>query len=124
MGEFVRAASMSEIAPETCSLVVLKGKEIVLFNVDGEYFALDNLCTHEEGPLCEGEIEGHEVTCPWHGARFDIRTGEVLCDPAYQAVERHKMFAWSARTSRSRSSISSTRRPQSSGHATIHMNDS
>ena len=59
--------------------------------VDGEFFALDNLCTHEEGPLSEGEIEGHEVTCPWHGAKFDIRTGEVLCDPAYEAVGRHNV---------------------------------
>jgi 3-phenylpropionate/trans-cinnamate dioxygenase ferredoxin component len=91
MGEFVKAASVSEIAPGTCRLVVLKGKEIALFNVDGEFFALDNLCTHEEGPLAEGEVEGHEVTCPWHGAKFDIRTGEVLQDPAYEAVARHNV---------------------------------
>lgn len=91
MGEFVKAANISEIAPGTCRLVVLKGKEIVLFNVDGDFFALDNLCTHEEGPLCEGEIEGHEVTCPWHGAKFDIRTGEVLQDPAYEPVARHNV---------------------------------
>ena len=91
MAEFVKAASASEIAPGTCRLVILKGKEIVLFNVDGDFFALDNLCTHEEGPLCEGEIEVHEVTCPWHGAKFDIRTGEVLCDPAYEAVARHNV---------------------------------
>jgi 3-phenylpropionate/trans-cinnamate dioxygenase ferredoxin subunit len=91
MGEFVKAANASEIAPGTSRLVVLKGKEIVLFNVDGEFFALDNLCTHEEGPLCDGEIEGYEVTCPWHGAKFDIRTGEVLQDPAYDAVARHNV---------------------------------
>jgi len=89
MGEFVKAASVSEIAPGTCRLVVLKGKEIVLFNIGGEFFALDNLCTHEEGPLCEGEIEGYAVTCPWHGAKFDIRTGEVLQDPAYEDVRRY-----------------------------------
>ncbi|HXG80159.1 MAG TPA: non-heme iron oxygenase ferredoxin subunit [Methyloceanibacter sp.] len=91
MGEFVKAAQANEIAPGTCRLVVLKGKEIVLFNVGGEFFALDNLCTHEEGPLCEGEIEGYAVTCPWHGAKFDIRTGEVLQDPAYEAVARHNV---------------------------------
>jgi nitrite reductase/ring-hydroxylating ferredoxin subunit len=91
MGEFVKAASTSEIAPGACKLVVLKGKEIVLFNVEGEFFALANACTHEEGPLCEGEIEGHEVTCPWHGAKFDIRTGEVLADPAYDAVARYNV---------------------------------
>ena len=69
----------------------LKGKEIALFNIDGEFFALDNLCTHEEGPLAEGEVEGYEVTCPWHGAKFDIRTGEVLQDPAYEDVARHNV---------------------------------
>ena len=90
MGEFVRAASTAEIAPGTCRLVVLKGKEIVLFNV-GDFYALGDLCTHEEGPLCEGEVEGFEVTCPWHGAKFDIRTGEVLQDPAYDAVARHNV---------------------------------
>jgi 3-phenylpropionate/trans-cinnamate dioxygenase ferredoxin subunit len=91
MGEFVKAASVSEIGPGACRLVVLKGKEIALFNVDGEFFALDNLCTHEEGPLAEGEVEGYAVTCPWHGAKFDIRTGEVLQDPAYEAVARHNV---------------------------------
>lgn len=91
MGEFVNAASTSEIAPGQAKLVVLKGKEIALFNVDGEFFALDNACTHEEGPLAEGEVEGHEVTCPWHGAKFDIRTGAVLQDPAYDAVARHNV---------------------------------
>lgn len=91
MGEFVKAASVGEIAPGTCRLVVLKGKEIALFNIDGEFFALDNACTHEEGPLAEGAVEGHEVTCPWHGAKFDIRTGEVLQDPAYEDVARHNV---------------------------------
>ena len=91
MAEYVRAARAGEIAPGTCRLVVLKGKEIALFNVDGAYFALDNLCTHEEGPLAEGAFEGHEVTCPWHGAKFDIKTGEVLADPAYDAVARHNV---------------------------------
>jgi nitrite reductase/ring-hydroxylating ferredoxin subunit len=91
MGEFVKAASTGEITPGQAKLVVLKGKEIALFNVDGEFYALDNLCTHEEGPLAEGDVEGHKVTCPWHGAKFDIRTGEVLCDPAYDAVARYNV---------------------------------
>jgi nitrite reductase/ring-hydroxylating ferredoxin subunit len=50
-----------------------------------ELMDLENACTHEEGPLSEGEVLGHEVTCPWHGAKFDIRTGEVLGPPAYEA---------------------------------------
>jgi 3-phenylpropionate/trans-cinnamate dioxygenase ferredoxin subunit len=91
MAEFVRAASTSEIAPGQARLVNVKGKEIVLFNVDGAFFALDNACTHEEGPLADGEFLGHEVTCPWHGATFDIRTGEVLGPPAYEDVARYNV---------------------------------
>jgi nitrite reductase/ring-hydroxylating ferredoxin subunit len=91
MAAFVKAARTDEIPPGQCKLAIVQGKEIVLFNIDGEIFALDNLCTHEEGPLCEGEVEGYEVTCPWHGAKFDIRTGEVLQDPAYDAVARYNV---------------------------------
>ena len=91
MAEFVKAARTDEVAPGQARLVVVKGKEIALFNIDGAYFALANACTHEEGPLAEGEVEGHEVTCPWHGAKFDIRTGEVLRDPAYDAVARYNV---------------------------------
>jgi 3-phenylpropionate/trans-cinnamate dioxygenase ferredoxin subunit len=84
MSEFVKVASSNEVAPGGARLVNVKGKDIALFNVGGTFFALDNRCTHEEGPLVEGEIEGHEVTCPWHGATFDVRTGKVLCPPAYE----------------------------------------
>jgi nitrite reductase/ring-hydroxylating ferredoxin subunit len=91
MAEFVKVASISEIAPGQGLLVNANGTEIALFNVDGNYFALSNACTHEEGPLAEGEISGHEVICPWHGAKFDIRTGEVLGPPAYDAVTRYEV---------------------------------
>jgi 3-phenylpropionate/trans-cinnamate dioxygenase ferredoxin component len=91
MTEFVKAASTNEIAPGQARLVIVKGGEIVLFNIEGEFFALQNACTHEEGPLAEGEVSGHEVTCPWHGARFDIRTGEALTPPAYEAAARYNV---------------------------------
>ena len=91
MAEFVKVASASEIAPGQARLVNVKGKEIALFNIEGTFFALGNACTHEEGPLAEGDIEGHEVTCPWHGARFDIRTGAVLCAPAYDDAARYNV---------------------------------
>jgi 3-phenylpropionate/trans-cinnamate dioxygenase ferredoxin subunit len=91
MAEFVKAAKVSEIPPGTGRIVNLKGKEIALFNIAGTFFALDNACPHEEGPLAEGDVEGHEVTCPWHGARFDIRTGKALCAPAFTDVERYNV---------------------------------
>jgi nitrite reductase/ring-hydroxylating ferredoxin subunit len=88
MADFVKVAKTTEIEPGQSRLVDVKGKQIALFNVGGEYFALDNACTHEEGPLAEGEISGHTVICPWHGATFDVRSGEVLGPPAYEAVAR------------------------------------
>ena len=86
MTEFVKVATTDDIEPGGALVVEVKGKEIAIFNADGEYFAIDNMCTHEEASLAEGELAGYEVTCPLHGARFDITTGEVLCPPAYDDV--------------------------------------
>ena len=89
MADFVKGAQTNEIEPGRSRLIDVKGKPIALFNVDGQFFAVDNACTHRGGPLAEGEISGHEVTCPRHGARFDIRTGEVVGPPAQRAVARY-----------------------------------
>ena len=78
MADFVKAARTTAIEPDQARLVEVKGKQIALFNVDGQFFALDNTCTHRGGPLADGEVLGHEVTCPWHGATFDVRTGGVV----------------------------------------------
>ena len=86
MTNFVKVARTDEIEPGQAKIVDVKGKEIALFNIGGEYFAIDNMCTHEEASLAEGEVSGHEVTCPLHGAKFDVRTGEVLGPPAYDDV--------------------------------------
>ena len=86
MTDFVKVARTGEIKLGEARLIDVKGKQIALFNVDGKFFALDNMCTHEEASLAEGEICGHEVTCPLHGAKFDIRSGEVLGPPAYDDV--------------------------------------
>jgi len=89
MGEFVKVTKTDALKPGQARLVEVKGKEIALFNIGGEFYALDNACTHEQGSLAEGEIEGCEVTCPLHGAVFDIRTGEVLGPPAYDDVDTY-----------------------------------
>jgi 3-phenylpropionate/trans-cinnamate dioxygenase ferredoxin subunit len=59
---------------------------IVLLNHKGEYYAIADICTHDNGPLGEGEVEDHEIICPRHGARFDIRTGKVLALPAIKDI--------------------------------------
>jgi nitrite reductase/ring-hydroxylating ferredoxin subunit len=89
MADFVKVAKTNEIEPGQARLIVVSGKQIALFNVDGQFFALDNTCAHRGGPLAEGAIVGHKVTCPWHGATYDIKTGEVLGPPALRAVARY-----------------------------------
>lgn len=59
---------------------------VVVFNIAGDYYAIDDVCTHDNGPLGDGEVEEYQIICPRHGARFDIRTGEVLSLPAVKDV--------------------------------------
>lgn len=82
MGELIKIGKASDIADGTAKCFDCKGKTIAVFNLGGEYFAIDDACSHVDGPLSEGFIEGEEVECPWHGARFNIKTGAALCDPA------------------------------------------
>ncbi len=72
--------------------VDFEGKKIALFNINGTYYAVNDECTHAGGSLSEGEIEGTVVTCPWHGATFDVTNGAVLGAPAYEDVSSYKVF--------------------------------
>jgi len=85
MAEYVKVAQASELEPNHGKLVEVQGKKIALFNVDGKFHAIDNTCTHRGGPLSEGELEGDEVTCPWHGAKFKVGP------PAPQGVGSYKV---------------------------------
>jgi 3-phenylpropionate/trans-cinnamate dioxygenase ferredoxin subunit len=90
-------AEVGEIAPGTCKIVTVRGREIGVFFVNDEYFALINRCPHEGAPLCRGRLfglmesdrpgtyrlvrNGEMLRCPWHGWEFDIRTGQSWCEP-------------------------------------------
>lgn len=89
MAAFIRVAATDEVASGQAKCVEAGGKTIALFNVDGNFYAIDNTCTHRGGPLCEGELDGDEVTCPWHGAIFNVRTGNMLGPPAPRGVARY-----------------------------------
>jgi len=89
MGTFHRVANLGDLEPGQCRLVQAGEYDIALFNVGGEFYALDSACTHQWGPLADGQLEGNVITCPWHGASFDVRTGEVLAPPAESNVERY-----------------------------------
>ena len=91
MSKAVKVATTSEVPPGTGKVVQADGLDIALFNVEGTFFAIDNTCTHAGGPLSEGEMNGVEVTCPWHGGVFDVTTGEVLGPPPGRAVNRHNV---------------------------------
>ncbi len=85
VGEFVTVSTTLEVPPGVMKMVQLAGQEVCLANVDGKCYAIGNVCTHEEGPLDQGRLEEYEVECPWHGSRFNIRTGQVMLGPASSA---------------------------------------
>lgn len=81
MGRYVRVCSVSELPTGTAKMVKVEGKPIAIFNLNGQFYASDDACPHEGGPLSDGFIEGENVTCPWHGATFHIISGKTL-EPA------------------------------------------
>ena len=80
MGQWVRVASLRECPPGSIHECAVADCVVALFNVDGEIYALDGICSHQGGPLARGQLQGAIVTCPWHGRQIDVRTGQ------YQAL--------------------------------------
>lgn len=76
--DFVKAAKTGDIAPGAKQLVVVGGREVMLVNVDGTFFAVANRCPHMGGSLSDGKLEGAQITCPRHGSVFDVTTGKVV----------------------------------------------
>ena len=86
MSRFVEVARAAEIPPGFAKAVVAGGREIAVFHVGDEFYAIDNACPHQGGPLAEGWLEGNIVTCPWHAWCFDLRSGTMtLGDLAFVA---------------------------------------
>lgn len=84
MTEFIKVATRDEIPVGGSKLVEVDDVRIALFNLDGEYYAIEDMCTHDGGPLVEGDVVNEcQVQCPRHGARFDIRTGAAVSFPAF-----------------------------------------
>ena len=86
MAKFIKVAKTTDLAPGHKMLVDYQGTPVGLFNVDGEFFAIEDVCTHDGGALLEGELHGDVIVCPRHGARFDVKTGAVRTLPAYGPV--------------------------------------
>ena len=86
---FRRVASIPDVQPGEVRVFEVNGDSIALANVEGRFFALDNVCTHDGGPLGEGMLFGDQVECPRHGARFQVETGRVMAFPAVVPVRTY-----------------------------------
>jgi 3-phenylpropionate/trans-cinnamate dioxygenase ferredoxin component len=91
MGEFVKIAHLEDVAPGELLRVEVAGRLVCLANVDGAIYAVDDDCTHISGPLDQGDLEGTDLTCPLHLARFDVRTGKVLRGPARDDLPTYRV---------------------------------
>lgn len=86
MTKFVKVATVDDIPPGERLWYEFDEETVVIFNVGGQFYCIADLCTHDDGPLEDGQLEGFEVECPRHGARFDVRSGVALCLPATTPV--------------------------------------
>ena len=81
MPVFIKVAEVSELAPGAVKEITVNEKTLALCNVDGQFYALDNVCLHRGGPLGQGYIDGNKVECPWHGWQYDVKTGSTVMNP-------------------------------------------
>ena len=89
MAEFHKIARAGDLAPGEVNVIEVEGHRVVLCNVSYEFHAIEDLCTHDAGPLGQGELTGSQIRCPRHGAKFDVITGKALTLPAIKPVPKH-----------------------------------
>ncbi len=89
MAPWIEVGREEDLPPGAYKLVEAGELELALFNVEGKLCCIEDLCTHDGGNLVEGDVEGRVVTCPRHGAKFDVCTGEALCLPAVASTPVH-----------------------------------
>ena len=86
---FIKVGEVGELAPGKMKRIEVNGRRILLANIDGRFYATDDTCTHEEASLSMGSLKGELVKCPLHGSRFNVRTGEVLEEPAEENLRTY-----------------------------------
>ena len=89
MAAFVKIATTADIPPGKVNVYEVDGRQIAVCNVDGTFYAIDDICTHDGGSLDQGELEDDQIECPRHGARFDVKTGRALTLPAVMPVQSY-----------------------------------
>ncbi len=91
MTEFIKIAELKDLPRDMAIMVEVEGLEVALFRRNAGFCAISAMCSHREGPLHQGLVEGNTVTCPWHFAKFDLRTGEALSPPAPSGVKAYEV---------------------------------
>ncbi|MBI81981.1 MAG: biphenyl 2,3-dioxygenase [Planctomycetaceae bacterium] len=91
MSGFVKVASTQDVPDGGKTYIEIEDRLVVLFQVDGDFYCLDDVCTHDGDLLGEGKLHGYELACPRHGAKFDIRTGRALTMPATEPTAVHEV---------------------------------
>jgi naphthalene 1,2-dioxygenase system ferredoxin subunit len=87
--QWIDATAVDDVPEDDVIGVIIGDRDIALYNAGGEIYATDNICTHGHARLCEGFLEGHEIECPLHQGRFDIRTGAPMCAPVTEAIRSY-----------------------------------
>ncbi len=83
------AAPVDEVPIDDVVGMIIGGRDLALYSVDGEIYATDNICTHGHARLCEGFLDGHEIECPLHQGKFDVRNGQPMCAPVTEAIRSY-----------------------------------
>ena len=87
MTDWIDVCAASAVADNENIVVDVDGTDVAIFKLDGKFYAIEDVCTHDGAEIASGELEGDEIICPRHGARFCVKTGAVKCAPAYEAVD-------------------------------------
>jgi len=87
--EWTDAAALDDVPQDDVIGVDVGGRDVALYSVEGQVYATDNICTHGHARLCDGFLDGHEIECPLHQGKFDVRSGEPTCTPATDSVRTY-----------------------------------
>ena len=94
---WIDAAAFDDVREGDVTAVEIAGREIALYRVDGQLHATANICTHGQARLCDGFLEGHEIECPLHQGKFDVRTGRAVCAPVTEDIRTYPVKAMDGR---------------------------
>jgi naphthalene 1,2-dioxygenase system ferredoxin subunit len=86
---WIDAAAVDELPPDDVLGLEVEGRDLALYSVNGDVFATSNTCTHGQARLCDGFLEGHEIECPLHQGKFDVRTGKATCAPVTEDLRTY-----------------------------------